>query len=501
MKIADIFSDHMVLQRDQPIRVWGTGEGEVTISLGGNCVRATCADGKWQAVLNPLPAGGPYELTVQSAHETRTIRDVLVGDVWIAAGQSNMEFPLLCEMRGLDEAVHAHYPNIRFFACPRSACPEKEPTVFAFEKRPSAVVPWQVCDPESALHFSAIGYFVAAELHKKLGVPIGMISLNRGGVRIESFVGPRELRDPVFQPYWEIYERQALPDDEAEAYMTAYGRESDAVIRTQNTDILTQIRAMGREASSVKGCHMLDMKLCRYHPNAPGLFYRRMLEAYVVPYGIKGVLWYQGEQNVGDDAYADKFRRMAESWRAAFRSQIPFYTVEIAPYPYDGTDRAPILRAEQWRAAATVSDTYITSTQDLGDEFDIHPSRKKEIAKRLINQILAHTYGEPIRSECPSYAGYTVHGNRIEIALRNGEGFFGRDVAQNMEICGADNVFRPAESDSTGGRLTVWSKEIAHPTAVRYCWHPYYRRGGYYNDAGLPLAPFSTRSYRKTDTD
>lgn len=495
-RFAEIFTDHMVLQRDGEIRVFGTGDEPVTVTFRGIRTEASVKDGHWEALLPPCPAGGPYELTAATNSESITLTDILVGDVWIASGQSNMEFPLLFDLRGVEAAEHAADPKIRLYTCSRATRPEKEKYTWAFEKVTGDYTPWQVCNEQSALHFCAIGYYVAMLVRKKVDIPIGIISANKGGTPIDTFVPEEMIETEHFKGYRDWYQKTKLPDEEAEERFDEYYEKF--VVAADNNGVTMEelVRKLGVEAAVTKGLWrpFPDLAMCKYHPNAPSVLYNRFLRDQIAPMAVKGVLWYQGESSRTDRNYADKFRIMANSWRKVLRQEeLPFYTVEIAPYEYhDLLLDAAYLRAEQWRAAEITKNTHIVTTQDLGEEWDIHPNRKYEVSKRLATQILHYTYGIENSCEAPSLASYEIADGRIYLKLKNDEGFYGRDVSKNMMICGADGVYVPAESVYENGKLVVWNGTIKEPKHARYCFACYYRRGAYYNKAGLPLAPFTT---------
>ena len=252
---------------------------------------------------------------------------------------------------------------------------------------------------------------------------------------------------------------------------------------------------MGTEAATVKMAEIPRValsSLCKYHPDAPSMFYKVFIEQQLAPMSVCGVLWYQGESSRADLNYADKFKLMAKYWREAFCDEkLPFYTVEIAPHNYPDGTVAAHLRMEQWRAAKITEYTYITSTRDFGDLLDIHPNKKAEVSKNIANQILNYTYGIKKDCECASYKDFEIIGNKIHISLYNDEGLFGWGD-ENMKICGEDGVFVTAKSEYKNGKLIVWHEDIKEPKNVRYCYDAYYQRGRYFNKAGLALAPFTT---------
>lgn len=499
-RLAEIFTDHMVLQRDKKIKVFGFGDEKVAVTFRGAAITAEPSNGKWCVTLPACNAGGPYELKVEGKDRTIVLTDILVGDVWIASGQSNMEMPLLLELRGVEEAKNSYNENIRFYTCNRSTNTNIKQTLWAFEKIEGKFTPWVICCERNALHFSAIGYYVAKLLYAKLGIPIGIISANKGASVIDTWVPKRAFETELYKPYLDMYKKMQICDEEADAAYCEYVNQMNEVTYKHTMNIEKLVLDMGVEAATVKKLEtpLPELALCKYHYNAPGKLYDIIISRQIAPMSVSGVLWYQGESSRQDRNYADKFRLMAKYWREDFEDEhLAFYTVEIAPFAYgDVVPFAAYLRAEQWRAAEITENTYISSTQDLGDEFDIHPNRKYEISRRITNQILNYSYRVKNYCESPSFLAYNIVANKVYITLKNDAGFFGCDNGINMRICGTDNTYIPAESKYENGKLVVWNDQITRPINVRYCFDSYYRRGRYFNKSGLPLAPFSTELKR-----
>ena len=498
IKLAEIFSDNMVLQRNEEIRIFGVSDRpcEIEIELGENKTIIFACGGKWTAELPKMKEGGPYILRVSTEEQNIVAENILIGDVFIASGQSNMEFPLLFDIRGTEEAKNTFNKNIRFFTVRRAILPEKEKYVWAFEKVEEKTY-WSICEEDSALHFSAIGYYVAKALNKETDIPIGIISANKGAARIESFIPEDTFVKKELKSYMQQYEEEKLPDEIAEETFEAAYKEDLIWMDNGGVTMETLVKSMGVEATTVKGLRRPRKEVqtfYKYHRDAPGQYYRRFIEEQIAPFAVKGILWYQGESNRETDNYSSMFKIMAEEWRKALKNEkLPFYTVEIAPFGYlEEKLYTSRLRSEQWKAAKITPYTYIISTQDLGDEFDIHPNHKAEIGQRMAKQILCYSYGKDVYCENPSYESFEIKDNKIFIKLNNDEGFFGEDYARNMEICGSDNVYEKANSKYENGRLVVWNENIKNPKNVRYCYKAYFKKGYLYNKVGLPLAPFAT---------
>nr|MCR4719373.1 sialate O-acetylesterase [Bacillota bacterium] len=398
-EIAKIFTDRMILQRNKPIRIFGDGDEDVTVTFDNQSANAEVKGGKWLAELPPHTEGGPFELRISTAKKTVILKDILVGDVWLAAGQSNMEMPLMFDLRGVEEGKNCYNDKIRFYTCSRETHQAKTTPSWAFGWTNNEQSPWQVCDEESALCFSAIGYYVAKFLSKETNIPIGVISANRGCTKIDSFVPEKAFETEEFKDYLDWFNSNKVSDGEADGFYDRILKENTENMKGYEKAAEEFAKAMTPEAAAVKTevaipRSKVELPLCKYSVKAPSVFYRVFIKEQLAPISICGVLWYQGESSRFDINYADKFKLMAGYWREAFRdSDIPFYTVEIAAHCYPDGIVPARFRMEQWRAARITEKTYITSTRDLGDYVNIHPHRKMEVAKQLSNQILNYTYG------------------------------------------------------------------------------------------------------------
>ena len=495
LELAKIFTDSMVLQRNKPIRIFGKAEGEVEASINGAFAKTTAKDGEFLLELPSLKEGGPYELTITAGDEKITLTDILIGDVFVVSGQSNAEFPLLMDLRGIEEAETANYPDIRFYTFSRSMYKDEPYSAFHFETVDNVQKPWHACSSETSVHFSAIGYYVAKKLHKELNIPIGVVSANYGGVRIETYLPPEAFETDRFTPYKNVFEANKISDEEAEKLIPEYIEFNKTALYNEGVTQMDMVKEMGTEATTIKG-YKVECKYfpwCKYSEGRPGMLWEKMISK-LAPMSMTGFIWYQGEANIGDSDYALKFKEMAAYWRNAFKDDLPFYTVEIAPFTYPEVleTKTAYLRTEQWQATKVTDKCHIVTTQDLGDPYDIHPNREYEVAKRIANQILCYTYGKDILVESPTYESHEIKDGKVYITLANDDGFFGKDEGENMRIAGPDGEFKKAESKYEDGKLVVYSDEVPDPKVVRYCYTRYYNRGRYFNKAGLPLAPFAT---------
>lgn len=254
-----------------------------------------------------MSVGKQHEIRVSSDNQSIVISNVLVGDVWIAAGQSNMEFPLLFDIRGIEEAKNTFNPNIRLYTCKRFTIPEKEKVVWAFE-RVEENPKWNICDENSALHFCAIGNYVAKLLNKELDIPIGVISANRSATKIESYIPECEFESEELSSYMVNFNNTKIPDDEADKLFDEYYEKDLVWMNNDGVTMEELVREIGVEPAVVKGIwrpRPAMTQMYKYSPNAPGILYKRFIEEQIAPMAVKGVLWYQGESNRGSENYTD----------------------------------------------------------------------------------------------------------------------------------------------------------------------------------------------------
>lgn len=443
VRLPAIFSDHMVIQQKQPIRVWGWAEpGEpITVSLAGQRAETTCGqDGTWKVELEGLDAhqtAGPHELVV-SGHVTVTVQDVLVGEVWVCSGQSNMQWSVRQSDNPDEEIAAANYPNIRLFTVART---------IAEHPRDDCHGRWSVCGPQTVEPFSAVGYYFGRYLHRQLGLPIGLVNSSWGGTVCEAWTPRGALEsDQDFQP---ILERSKTFDPE--------------------------------------------------NPNQATVLFNGMIKP-LVPLGIRGAIWYQGESNTGRaQQYAKLFPTMITQWRQQWdQGAFPFYYVQLAPYRYDRAD--PAQCAELWEAqlqTLTLPNTGMAVTVDIGNVKDIHPKNKQDVGKRLALWALAQTYGQDVVFSGPLYESMRVENGTIRVEFRYaGGGLASRDgqPLSDFTICGPDHVFVPATATIEKDAVVVQSSQVSEPVAVRFAWRDD-AEPNLINKDGLPASPFRTDQF------
>jgi sialate O-acetylesterase len=456
--LPHIFGEHMVLQAERDnVPVWGKAapNEKVTVTLGDKSVETTAgADGKWIARLATPKAGGPFKLTVAGTNKIE-FNDVLVGEVWVASGQSNMEWTVAQSLNPQEEAKTAEYPQIRMIKVQHHAAHNGP--------QDDVNATWVVCSPSSVPNFSAAGYFFAREIHKELKVPVGIISTNWGGTLCEAWTSRAGLEsDPDFAPILERHKQ----------FMEGRAKADPA-----------------KPQPALEG-----------QPNHASVLYNGMLHP-VIPYGIRGALWYQGESNLGRaEQYGKLFPAMITDWRKLWgQGDFPFYFAQIAPYAYNrmaDTKQLPELWEAQLKAHA-LANTGMAATTDIGDVKDIHPKNKQEVGRRLALWALAKTYGKSnVACEQPMYASMAVEGNKIRIKFKNSAG--GLSTKENkplthFTIAGEDNMFVDAKAEIDGETVLVSCDAVAKPVAVRFGWSDT-AEPNLYGKSGLPVCPFRTDS-------
>ncbi|HUS47534.1 MAG TPA: sialate O-acetylesterase [Phycisphaerae bacterium] len=443
---ANVISDNMVLQRDMAAPIWGTAEpGEkVTVKIAGQSKTAAAGqDGKWALKLEPMKAGGPFDLTV-AGKKTVTIKNVMVGEVWLCSGQSNMVWRVSGVLNAEQETAEANYPGIRMYTGVQG--------------------PWQVCSPSTARSFSAAAYFFGRELHKALGVPIGLINESVGGTSARLWTPPDAVKAvPELKPVIDASKA-------AEAsHPQRLKRYEEALKKWQETK-------QGRQPR-------------RPRLRKVGDLYESMVKP-VIPYAIRGAIWYQGEADAGRHAeYRILFPTMIQAWRKAWgQGGFPFLFVQLPNYR---TSWMMIREAQQH--ALSLPNTGMAVTIDVGDLNNIHPKNKQPVGRRLALIARSKVYGQDVVCSGPAYDSFEVKAGEVHVKFTEVHGGL---VSRGGEpgaflIAGADRKFVPAQARIDGQTVVVSSPEVAKPVAVRYAWAPN-PPVNLYNKAGLPAAPFRT---------
>jgi len=484
VRLPALFTDHMVLQQGQVNRVWGWAEpGEpVTVSIEKQEHKATADDkGRWSVKLQSLSAGGPHVLAVKGKNEIK-VQDVLVGEVWICSGQSNMGFALAQATDGDLESATAKFPNIRLISVPQVGTQEPQDD---FKGK------WAVCSPKEAAGFSAVGYLFGRQLHLTLDVPIGLIDNAWGGSACEAWIR-RDLlaADEKYKPLLDRWDETAKNFDASKAAadyekQLAVWREASAKARSEGQPAPVRPRP---PQNPLLGNHR------------PANIYCGVLKP-TIGYGIRGVVWYQGESNAGRAyQYRDLFPLMIQNWRDEWQQgDFPFYWVQLADFKAEQPEPAESDWAEL-REAQTLAQKLPNTGQaviiDAGEGKDIHPKNKQTVANRLARLALARDYGRTdLASRSPEYKSMAAEGSKIVVTLDYvGSGLETFDTAQprGFAIAGEDKRFVWAKAELVGtNKVAVWSDAVAKPIAVRYAWadNPVCN---VYSKEGLPVTPFRT---------
>ncbi|MBN1346904.1 MAG: sialate O-acetylesterase [Phycisphaerae bacterium] len=481
VKLHGLFTDNMVLQQAQKVPVWGTAdEGEkVTVAFCGQEVSATAKDGKWTVWLKPLKAGGPFEMTVKASNAV-ALENVLVGEVWICSGQSNMGFPVSHSAGAGQVIAESANPMIRLFTVERtpSGKPLSEVTVGH---------PWVEAGPKTVGGFSAVGYFFGKELQAAIKVPVGLINSSWGGTSAQAWTQHEALAsDPALKAYldrWERYLKTDYPKQKA-AYPAR-------LAKWQQT----------AKAAKAAGKNVPRKPPVPAGPDSqrqPSALFNGMIHP-LLPYAIRGAIWYQGESNAGEgDLYRKLFPAMIANWRQVWgQGDFPFLFVQLAPFE-GKADQPPWaeIRESQLVTAQKVPGVGMAVITDLGERKDIHPKRKAPVGARLALAARAIAYGEKIVYSGPEYSGMKVEGGKVVLNFKHvGSGLVAKDgPLRGFTIAGKDRKFVEAQAEIRGDTVIVSSPKVPQPAAVRYAWSNF-PEVNLYNKEGLPATPFRTDDF------
>ena len=435
--LPNLFSDNMVLQRNSEVMIWGwaSPKEEVTIKPSWDNqeykVKAN-NQAKWEIKITTPEAGGPFVISIKGYNEI-VLSNILIGEVWICSGQSNMEMSASWGIDNGEEAVkNAANPNIRFFSIPKLTATSPQDNVSGN---------WTACTPESMKYFSAAGYFFAKRLQEDLkNVPIGLIGSNWGGT-------PAEIWTP-----------------------------EEVII---NNPVLLESAKTRKEEE--------------YGPNQPGRAFNAMISP-LVGFKIAGVIWYQGESNVGSSVYDKTFSSLISSWRKLWKEDFPFYYVQIAPYQYGENHFGGVeIRNAQRKVLQQVPNTGMVLTTDISTVDDIHPKDKKTVGVRLANLALANSYKTSMDLvNGPLYKEFKIEKNKVLVYFKYAEGLYCKDKKElQFEIAAADNVFYPADASIKNNVVILKSKKVPHPLKVRFAWTNT-AQSNLFNKANLPASSFIT---------
>ena len=490
VKMPSLLSDGLVLQQGTKVNIWGTADrGEqISVTLKDQRVSAVAdSEGQWRAKLGPLDAGGPFTLTI-AGRNTIVLHDVLVGEVWVCSGQSNMEMPVGTNSEGWsgnvlnyqDEISRADYPRLRLFTVQKAVAGKPQRDVKGY---------WVTARPQSVSEFSAVGYFFARELHKILNVPIGMIHTSWGGTPAEAWTSRGTLQSEadlnsvldagakLLSPYPKII--QDFEQKEAQWRLDSDKAEAAGVPVPPPPPVPDDPRR---------------------NPWRPAGLFNAMIMP-LTSYAIRGAIWYQGESNADRPAqYRKLFPAMIQDWRQAWgQGDFPFLFVQLANWGiYSPGSNWPELREAQLMTLS-LPKTGMAVAIDIGDGSDIHPKNKQEVGHRLSLAAQAVAYGRDVIYSGPIYESMTVEGEKIRLRFKH---VYGGLVARGgdapaltgFQIAGEDHRFFSGDAIIESNSVLVRSEKVGHPLAVRYAWamNP---ECNLYNRAGLPASPFRTDNW------
>jgi len=489
VRLPAVIGDNMVLQRCEEAPIWGWAKPGEEISVVGSWAANTHwgtvagRDGRWLVRINPpKQAGGPHELTIKGKN-TITVKNILLGEVWIASGQSNMQFSLNAVNNAQEEIAAANYPEIRLFNVPR---------VSAIEPKQDVKASWKVCTPDDAKGFSAVAYFFGRYIHQQVGAPVGLINTSWGGTRIEPWTPPAGFKTVPKLDYVVKILEEATPK-----HRQAMGKTIQKIEDTW----LPKAKAALEAGRDVPAPPSWPRHLLTNHQQ-PTALYNGMVHA-LVPFAIRGAIWYQGESNRGEGMmYYEKMKALIKGWRKVWgQGDFPYYFVQLAPYRYvrNREDiKSPQLLPEIWEAqTATLElpNTGMAVTVDIGNINDIHPRNKQDVGKRLALWALAKVYGKgKIVYSGPLYKSMKAEGDKIRLSFDHvGSGLVSRDGEELswFTIAGEDKEFVEAKAIIDGDTVIVSSDEVKKPVAVRFGWDEL-AEPNLSNKEGLPASPFRT---------
>jgi sialate O-acetylesterase len=487
LKLPAIIGDHMVLQQKQADPVWGWDAPgtQITVTFAGQTKTATAGpDGRWEVKLDPMPANAkPQSMTIKGTSE-RTLTNILIGEVWVCSGQSNMGWTVSGSWDADLEIATAKFPNIRLISVPQVGTQEIQKD---FQGQ------WEPCTPANVGQFSAVGFFFGRTLHQMLDVPIGLIDNAWGGSSAEAWVRRDVLeKDKRFTPLMERWKQTEATYDFEKVKAAHEKAIADWKVKVE------EAKTAGKPAPQQPRAP--QNQLAGQH--RPGNLYAGVL-APTIGYGIKGAIWYQGESNAGRAfEYRDLFALMIEHWRKEWKQgDFPFYWVQLADFmaekPQPGDSNWAELREAQ-TLTQRLPNTGQAVITDLGEANDIHPKNKRDVSDRLVRLALAKDYGIQIPYRSPEYKSLEIKDNKALVTIDCfGSGLRTVDVSEvkGFAICGEDRNWVWADAKIVGNdKVEVWSAKVAKPVAVRFAWadNPVFNL---YSREGLPVTPFRTDDF------
>lgn len=468
---AEIFGSHMVLQRNKPIPVWGKANRDqsVSVSFAGETRRVKSdVNGNWKVIFPPRKEGGPFEMKMTADDRQIVFDDILVGEVWICSGQSNMTFKLSESSTAVDDLPLARHEQIRLFNM-KTADPSIrdvwEPELLErINKLEYEGGVWQKCTPETAASFSAVAYYFGKKIQEQLNVPVGLIHNSKGGSPAEAWIDRRTLEfDPILADLLQDWKKNPL--------IGLWCRER-AIFNT------------GKAANPLQR-----------HPYEPAYLFEACMKPWI-GFPLKGAIWYQGEANVHNvELHETLFASLLKSWRQHWGSDFPVYFTQLSSFQ---SPAWPRFRDSQRKLMDMTTRTGMAVTTDLGDSLDIHPKRKKVVGERLALWALAKEYGYEHEYSGPLFHHAYVEKSKVLIDFTHANGLTSSDgkALRSFELAGVDRIFRPAMATTEENLIVLKSKTVTAPKYVRYGWKAY-SDGNLINEAGLPASTFSAELQRR----
>jgi sialate O-acetylesterase len=504
VQLASPFTSHMVLQRELKVPVWGTAEAgeQITVEFAGQKKSATAgAEGRWRLDLAPLTASAEGRaFVVHGSHTAASVQldDVLVGEVWLASGQSNMDFSVSKKVKyfaGIaneeQEIAAANYPLIRMFTGEAAK---------TYEPQARVKGEWRVCTPETVPAFSAVGYIFARDLQRELKVPVGIVTLSFGASTAESWIRRETMAaDPQLKPMLDRFDALVKSFREHPPEVVAAPRSEDVSHPNGPTPppaTATAGAATPPPPAANRRRNAGPRDPVQDQHNATVLF--NGMIAPVIPYAIRGAIWYQGESIIGGAAgialYPHVQATLVHDWRALWgEGDFPFYIVQLAGQ--EAASNSPAVREAQATLLKLEPNTGMAVTTDIGEAKNVHPHNKQDVGDRLTRIALANTYGRQIEFSGPQYQSFKVEGSAIRVSFTHlGGGLIakGGGALKWFVVAGADGKFVAADAHLEGDTVVVSSPAVSAPTAVRYAWVNFPDGCNLFNAAGLPAPQFRT---------
>lgn len=436
LRLPAIFSDHLVVQRETSVPLWGWAYPDQEIIIKTTWDTATVKartdnTARWRAEIKTPAAGGPHTITIKAGNDVRTLTDVMSGEVWLCSGQSNMEWGMDVARDGKDLIPTVNDPNIRLIHIPKSG---------ASTRQVRGEGEWRVCEAANVKHFSAVAYFFGKKLRNELNVPIGLINASWGGTNAELWV-PKEAIEKSTELVESLAKQQERP----------------------------------------------------WWPYEAGSVFNGMINP-ILPYKIAGTIWYQGESNtVAPTTYKKLMETLITEWRKEFKTDFPFYYVQIAPFEYAANRNSMLLREQQVKTLKIPKTGMVVVSDHVDNVKDIHPVNKKPVGERLANIALAEVYGKKeIAYLTPLYKSMKIEKNKIQITFDNVTTLVSRGgEPTEFMIAGDDKKFYPAKAKIEGNTVIVSAKEVKKPVAVRFAWSNG-SISNLFSKEGLPVSVFRT---------